>query len=315
MADITVKITVRQGLITQLQRLSHGEFGMATDVNRLFIGSKQHQATGDGSQTVFTFGIDLDLNPHEDFDNSDPNNPVAYNLYYIDIDGSEQTYNSDYTVDNFKVTFTTPPANGAIITFTYNSEVMLTTPPEGIIDVPVDVEVSSGALTNQLFPSITIDPERFGSAKIRYSLVSANHRRNGVLDIALEMVNLITSPTITITDPLVPESVFNVDPNYVIESVTKNSVELNASDWTQDRISGTLTLINSLQDGEQLVYNYYNTDLITINDNYTQNTGSTLDHEFGKSIVDGQFVLTVTTTETQPVRMTWVEDHFAVATV
>jgi hypothetical protein len=235
MADITAKITVRQGAIAQLPRLSPGEFGMATDVNRLFIGSKVHTATGDGSTTEFTFGVDLDKVAEDQ----------AYNLYYIDIDGNDQTYNSDYTVDNFKVTFTTAPANGAVITFTYNSEVMLTTPPEGIIDVPVDVEVSSGALTNQPFPSITIDPARFGSAKIRYSLVSANHRRNGVLDIALD------------------------------------------SD------------VNN----------------ITINDNYTQNTGSTLDHEFGKSIVNSQFVLTVTTTETQPVRMTWVEDHFAVATV
>lgn len=231
MAEITAKLRVRQGNLSQLPRLSPGEFGYAKDTRRLFIGNEVVTFTGDGVTTEFNTGVDLD---------------DRTGTYFIDIDGQPQQLNADFTVENFVATFNEAPDEGQVISFSYNTEVMLTSPPEGIIDIPVDIEVSNGEITDGPVPSITIDTARFGSAKIRYSMTSATDRRNGVLDISLD------------------------------------------SD------------INK----------------ISINDSYTENTGSTLDHVFGKSLdVDGKFILTVTTTESTPVRMTWVGDHFAVGTV
>lgn len=231
MADIAAKIIVRNGNIGQLPRLSPGELAYAKDTRRLFIGNDPVILTGDGVTTSFNFGVDLDdLN----------------GTYWIDIDGQEKQLGGDYSVDNFIVTFNVPPADTLEIKLTLNSEVFLKIPPEGVIDIPKTQSLypsTDGSEQAYTFPSITIDPARFGDAQIRYTMVSSNgDSRKGTLNISLTSTN---------------------------------------ADLT---------------------------------DSYTTNgTEPSLNHVFSGAIApSGVFVLSYTTSDTNQVQLTWIEENFSV---
>ena len=49
------QIKVRQGNLSDLPILATGEFGYATDVQRLYIGNTPLTQTANGSDTIFTF--------------------------------------------------------------------------------------------------------------------------------------------------------------------------------------------------------------------------------------------------------------------
>lgn len=241
MADINAKLIVRQGDFAQLPILSSGELAFASDLRRLFIGNTPDVRTGDGATQDFVFGVDLDgLNGQ----------------YFIDIDGQSQQLTADFTVDNFTVRFLTPPANGATITFNHNSEIMLTTPPEGVIDLPQDVALTPGdGVTPSsaiLLPSIAFDTERFGNAKIRYTINNDNNAsRRGEIYLG----------------------------------------------FYEDSLGVTQ---------------------FTIEDKYSTNadqTGVELDHVFSGQVdpATGVFVLSYVVTDSAAARITWIEDHFAVA--
>ena len=65
MADTRIsKIQIRRGTIADLPILSPGEFGYATDTQRLFLGNEEYTVgTGNAAQTVFQVptGVDYPL--------------------------------------------------------------------------------------------------------------------------------------------------------------------------------------------------------------------------------------------------------------
>lgn len=224
MADIQAKIIVRQGAFAQLPKLASGEMAFANDVRRLFIGNNPISRTGDGTTTEFTFGVDLDR---------------VNGQYFMDIDGNSTT---DFTVDNFTVTFNTAPADGAVITLTYNSEVMLTTPPEGIIDLPQNASLLEGPQTALAIPSIAIDSDRFGNAKIRYTLTNGTAYRRGVLSIAFMNGTFTIHDDYTTTADITTTNLdheFNgafTGTNFVLNYTTNDPVPTQLT-WTEDHFA------------------------------------------------------------------------------
>jgi hypothetical protein len=112
MADTRIsKIQIRRGTIADLPILSPGEFGYATDTQRLFLGNEEYTVgTGNAAQTVFQVptGVDYPLT------SSNITNPALY------LDNTLINAAS-YTVAGTTITFGSPPAAGTI-TMKFNSE-------------------------------------------------------------------------------------------------------------------------------------------------------------------------------------------------
>jgi|TARA_B110000977_G_scaffold199015_1_gene285245 hypothetical protein len=112
MADTRIsKIQIRRGTIADLPILSPGEFGYATDTQRLFLGNEEYTVgTGNAAQTVFQVptGVDYPLT------SSNITNPALY------LD-STLINAASYTVAGTTITFGSPPAAGTI-TMKFNSE-------------------------------------------------------------------------------------------------------------------------------------------------------------------------------------------------
>ena len=112
MADPRIsKIQIRRGTIADLPILSPGEFGYATDTQRLFLGNEEYTVgTGNAAQTVFQVptGVDYPLT------SSNITNPALY------LD-STLINAASYTVAGTTITFGSPPAAGTI-TMKFNSE-------------------------------------------------------------------------------------------------------------------------------------------------------------------------------------------------
>jgi|15BtaG_2_1085339.scaffolds.fasta_scaffold00262_15 hypothetical protein len=166
-------ILIRKGDYLDLPELNESELAHASDQRRVFIGDKPVTRSGDNAEVTFNFNIDLDN--------------VGEAQYTITVDGNPKTLNVDFTVDNMSVTFTSAPPTGTDnIVFTHSSELMIKSPPEGVIDNPRDIALLAPATTQNL-PNITIDSSRYSDVSIRYTIVAGtgNGRRKGVLNIAL----------------------------------------------------------------------------------------------------------------------------------
>ena len=148
MADTRItKIQVRQGNIAELPMLNTGEFGYATDVNRLFIGNSIYTVgTGNGAQVVFPI----------------PNGNVLNPSFYID---DVQANGTTYTVAGNLVTFSTPPATGELITMRYNTEVTLSGDNMTPNSAELAASAAAGTTTNFGF-----DTAVYNTAFIDYSV-------------------------------------------------------------------------------------------------------------------------------------------------
>jgi hypothetical protein len=167
MADTIAKIQLRKGVLADLPILDSGEMGYATDAQRLFIGNETITRTGDGTTTDFDFGIDFD--------------PLV--AYAITEDGTAINPASITKLGDGTVVRITPaPASASAVVLSYNTEVYTLSP-----DVGLDVPLSS-TLTNQASATsagITIDPTRYDSVNIEYTLKHTTHVRKGVIRIGI----------------------------------------------------------------------------------------------------------------------------------
>jgi hypothetical protein len=176
MATITATQRVRQGNLMDLPRLLPGEFGYATDVNKLFIGNLPITRTGDGNQTEFRMFVDLD--------------DVVPESYFLYVDDVRQQIGADFQIDDDLIIFNSAPTG--TVTLYYNSEVTLKTAPEGIVEnLPKVTNLEAhdplnGDFTLNTLPAITIDGSRFNDVEIRYTLRSQSGGiRKGTLSISL----------------------------------------------------------------------------------------------------------------------------------
>ena len=149
-----------------------GELGYALDAKRLFIGNTVSSLNGDGSTVGHDFGVDLD-----------EAHGTSYKIY---VDGVETT---NYTTNNFLVTFTVaPPVGTGNIQLYHNSEIFLFEPDVGL-DIPGLVGIT-GPATDANIATISFDVTRYDNVDIRYSLRNAvGHIRKGVLSIAVNAAN------------------------------------------------------------------------------------------------------------------------------
>lgn len=200
----------RKGNLADLPILLAGELGYALDAKRLFIGNTVSSLNGDASTVEHNFGVDLD--------------DAHGTSYTIHVDGVLQVESTDYTTNNFVVTFTVaPPVGTGNIQLYHNSEIFLFEPDVGL-DVPGLVGLA-GPATNANIASISFDGTRYDNVDIRYSLRNAaGHIRKGVLSIA---VNVVTN-TSTISD------------NYTTDATTVGSLLDHA--FTGSMSTGIYTL-------------------------------------------------------------------------
>jgi len=162
----------RKGNLADLPILLAGELGYALDAKRLFIGNTVSSLNGDGSTVGHDFGVDLD-----------EAHGTSYKIY---VDGVETT---NYTTNNFLVTFTVaPPVGTGNIQLYHNSEIFLFEPDVGL-DIPGLVGIT-GPATDANIATISFDVTRYDNVDIRYSLRNAvGHIRKGVLSIAVNAAN------------------------------------------------------------------------------------------------------------------------------
>lgn len=183
MATQTVIQRVRQGAMVNLPALLPGEFGYAKDTKRLFIGNDVISRNGNATDVDYNFGIDLD------------NLGATYKLYVDDVLQQEGT---DYLVNNYIVRFTTPPSLGTDnIRLLFNSEIILSQPPEGILDTPKTFKLTETAAGTYSFYPIVVDAGKYSDLQIRYSITNnSDKRRKGTIDVALDS----STNTFTIND-------------------------------------------------------------------------------------------------------------------
>jgi hypothetical protein len=104
------KIIVRNGDVSLLPILDAAEFGYSTDENRLFIGNCEYTlGTGNSVQLIFAL-------PNVAIPGNTLENPKFF------VNGQER---SDVVVSSSTVTFSAAPANNAVVTMKFNSELLM----------------------------------------------------------------------------------------------------------------------------------------------------------------------------------------------
>ena len=155
MADTRIsKIQIRRGDIADLPILAPGEFGYATDTQRLFLGNEEYTVgTGNAAQTVFQVptGVDYPLT------SSNITNPALY------LDNTLINAAS-YTVAGTTITFGSPPAAGTI-TMKFNSEISTINDTVRPGNLPLAASAVAGTATGFGF-----DTSIYDTAFIDYSI-------------------------------------------------------------------------------------------------------------------------------------------------
>jgi len=155
MADTRIsKIQIRRGDIADLPILAPGEFGYATDTQRLFLGNEEYTVgTGNAAQTVFQVptGVDYPLT------SSNITNPALY------LDNTLINAAS-YTVAGTTITFSSPPAAGTI-TMKFNSELATVNDTVRPGNLQLAASASAGTATGFGF-----DTSVYDTAFIDYSI-------------------------------------------------------------------------------------------------------------------------------------------------
>jgi hypothetical protein len=190
MANILSKHTQRTGDLSDLpvgpeNGLLPGEFGYATDNYRIFIGNEKYSQDTNGTVN-YRMPVDLDSML-----------PNSFEIWLENDDLTVQTKLSNYTYRDFIVELSEiPPAEHKIVLY-FNTEIMTAQAPEGISD-PVRSIGMSAPETDQPFPYIAIDSNRFDDILIRYTLniVTESPNRQGTMRILIDKVD----ETFTIED-------------------------------------------------------------------------------------------------------------------
>jgi len=190
MADTRIsKIKVRQGNFSDLPLLDAGEFGYATDNQRLFIGNSQiNVGTGDGAEIAYIIPTTLTSN----------------NVIGVFLDGS-QVNASDYSIVGTTLTFATPPALNVVITAQFNSEVDL------VRYATVPNVISLPANGNQQDTGFTVDTSVYNVVIMDYTLESTNGVRAGQLRFGTDTSASTTMIDDNYTETATVDVVFNAD--------------------------------------------------------------------------------------------------------
>ena len=191
------KIKVRQGNFSDLPILDSGELGYATDVHRLFIGNIEH-SVGTGNGVLDTFSVPTNA--------SSPTTIVAVLVDDIEVSAT------DYTIIGSTLTFSTPPAIGAIITIKFNSEVDI----KSFATIPQTLQLPAAG--NNASTGFSVDTTAYNIVVMDYTLESTNGVRVGQLRFATDTsastvaiddnytetapVDVVFSADISITDTL-----------------------------------------------------------------------------------------------------------------
>lgn len=183
------QIKVRNGNLADLPVLEKGEFGYATDYQRLFIGNDPILKSGAINplsgvlQTTFTFNT-LDLDPD---DTSVSNSTLQFGtnlVYALYVDGILQQPTVDYTVDHSVITFTSAPADGAQIELKYNTEV-ITQSPESGNDVFVN-KLALASASSVTATGLSIDSDIYNYIDIDYKLTNSSGQRKGTISVSID---------------------------------------------------------------------------------------------------------------------------------
>lgn len=184
------KIKVRQGVFADLPILDSGEFGYATDVQRLFIGNVEYSVgTGNGAIDTFTVPIAA----------SDPNTIVA-----VLVDGAEVN-TADYTITGTTLVFSTPPANNAAITVKFNTEVDL----NRFATIPQSIQLPAAG--NNAATGFSVDTTSYNIVVMDYTLETTNGVRVGQLRFATDTSASTTAIDDNYTETGPVDIVFSAD--------------------------------------------------------------------------------------------------------
>jgi hypothetical protein len=183
------KIKVRQGDFSDLPLLESGELGYATDARRLFIGNERTSVdVGNGVKTSFVVDIDV-------------NNPGVFAVF---VDGS-QVNSTDYSLIGTTLTFSTAPANGATIEFSFNNEIDIL---KNVVR-PLTVSLPANGVSAET--GFAVDTTKITAAVLDYTLSNTNGVRIGQLRFAINT----NASTFTIDDnysqTATVDVVFNLD--------------------------------------------------------------------------------------------------------
>jgi hypothetical protein len=184
------KIKIRQGNFADLPLLDAGEFGYATDTHRLFLGNNTVTVgTGNGVNDTFTVPITL----------ADPTTIIA--VFVDDV----QENASNYSLVGTSLTFSTPPANAAVVTAKYNSEVHL----HRYATNPHSIELPANG--NAAAVGFNVDTTLYDTVIMDYTLKSSNGIRVGQLRFSTDTTSSTTAIDDNYTETGTVDVIFTAD--------------------------------------------------------------------------------------------------------
>lgn len=186
----TSKIKVRQGDFSALPLLDSGEFGYALDEHRLFIGNLTvNIGTGDAATASF-------IVPHG------LSTPTTLSAVFVDGIEINPSY---YTIAGTTLTFSSPPANNAVITATFNSEVEI----KRHATLPNYVQLAASGTNAET--GFSVDTTSYNVVIMDYTLHTSNGVRVGQLRFATDTTASTTSIDDNYTETAPVDIVFSVD--------------------------------------------------------------------------------------------------------
>ena len=161
MTSTSATIQVRQGLQTDLTGLDSGEFGLAEDTNRLFIGTPAQIIIADGTTAIFAVDVAK----------------FRYgNKLYITADSSPATATVARTPFSWTVTFSQAPAAGTVIEIRANNEVQLKN------SAIADMQSTSLPVTGSMGSTstgLTFDASSLDTGLIEFSVGGVGYKQVG----------------------------------------------------------------------------------------------------------------------------------------
>ena len=195
MANITARMTVRQGTSGQLPKLLPGEFGQTTDTQRLFIGQQLVQGTPavTSSQTEVTVEFNSAAGYPIDLDEMDSVNNLAYGITVTngvdsstaDILGANISFVDQHAT--FIHALARVPAAGDLFHLWYNKEVGFDGEafPNPVQTVAF-AHTAANENTKTLVPSVDFLVANKDSVTIDYTLKTGSASRHGKLTMLLD---------------------------------------------------------------------------------------------------------------------------------
>ena len=208
-----VKSQIRRGPISQMPILDAGELGLASDENRVFVGTEAiigsiQSANTTAALAFVTFDINLNGNATPiDLDNVNTN---SYKIFVNDVEVTQ------FEVEDHVVTIShgladASTANSAVYKLKINEELTTNTSSEGSKTSVQYIQFQNPSNT-PITTGITLDSSVKTSVTIDYYVYTNTMSRNGQMRIS---VNPSMSPVATISDTYdqtgISDLVFSMD--------------------------------------------------------------------------------------------------------